>query len=202
MPKRQSIIKCTVTEIQEVCHRGGHVLAFERMTRVRVPAAQSARVFKRIPLKSREQGMPDARCTRGPVRKGGIGCAHEHTGQRRQSDIPCAMALRLITSSPRRSAFLPPSPLRSLLLKNLTPAPRRQDHTSLPYAIRAFVLRAHRVHRIPPQRIDDRDTPLVERMRRRGYSGYFGITEAKYFCFRGLTRVPKIGNDLPDGKRH
>ena len=64
MPKRQSIIKCTVTEIQEACHRGGHVLAFERMRRVRVPAAQSARVFKRIPLKSREQGMPDARCTR------------------------------------------------------------------------------------------------------------------------------------------
>src|SRR5882757_10340748 len=27
--------------------------------------------------------------------------AHEHTGQRRQSDIPCAMALRLITRSPR-----------------------------------------------------------------------------------------------------
>jgi hypothetical protein len=28
--------------------------------------------------------------------------AHEHTGQRRQSDIPCAMALRLISRSPRR----------------------------------------------------------------------------------------------------
>jgi len=35
-------------------------------------------------------------------------CAHEHTGQRRQSDIPCAMALRLITCSPRRTALLPP----------------------------------------------------------------------------------------------
>ena len=29
-------------------------------------------------------------------------CAHEHTGQRRQSDIPCAMALRLMPRSPRR----------------------------------------------------------------------------------------------------
>src|SRR6266404_1677746 len=28
-------------------------------------------------------------------------CAHEHTGQRRRSDIPCAMALRLIARSPR-----------------------------------------------------------------------------------------------------
>src|SRR6185369_12015316 len=35
-------------------------------------------------------------------------CAHEHTGQRRTSDIPCAMALRLITGSPRRTALLPP----------------------------------------------------------------------------------------------
>ena len=38
-------------------------------------------------------------------------CAHEHTGQRRRSDIPCAMALRLITRSPPEyRAFLPPSP--------------------------------------------------------------------------------------------
>ena len=33
-------------------------------------------------------------------------CAHEHTGQRRQSDIPCAMALRLISRSPRRRIHL------------------------------------------------------------------------------------------------
>ena len=52
--------------------------------------------------KQREQGMPDARCTRGLVCKGVRECAHEHTGQRRTSDIPCAMALRLISRSPRR----------------------------------------------------------------------------------------------------
>jgi hypothetical protein len=45
--------------------------------------------------------MPDARCTRGLVCKGRKKSAHEHTGQRRQSDIPCAMALRLMTRSPR-----------------------------------------------------------------------------------------------------
>src|SRR6202011_4752103 len=49
----------------------------------------------------RAQGMPDARCTRGLVCMCTEKCAHEHTGQRRQSDIPCAMALRLITRSPR-----------------------------------------------------------------------------------------------------
>jgi hypothetical protein len=37
---------------------------------------------------------------------------------------------------PGDRAFLPPSSLRSLLLKNLTPASGRQDHTALPYATR------------------------------------------------------------------
>jgi len=44
--------------------------------------------------------MPDARCTRDLVCNVHKKCAHEHTGQRRTSDIPCAMALRLITRSP------------------------------------------------------------------------------------------------------
>ena len=80
-------------------------------------------------------------------------CAHEHTGQRRASDIPCAMALRLITCSPRRTALLPPSRPEKLLPPGaLTPAPRRQDHTSLPYASAALVSRSFRVHRIPVPR--------------------------------------------------
>src|SRR4029077_19004002 len=55
--------------------------------------------------------------------------------QRRASGLPCAMALRLITCSPRRTALLPPlRPERQLPPGALTPAPRRQDHTSLPYA--------------------------------------------------------------------
>ena len=38
--------------------------------------------------------MPGARCTRGLVCELVEDGAHEHTGQRRASDIPCAMALR------------------------------------------------------------------------------------------------------------
>src|SRR5829696_2310043 len=60
--------------------------------------------------------------------------AHEHTGQRKHSDIPCATALRLIRALPGGAGLLSPSPLRSLLLKRLTPASRRQDHTTWPYA--------------------------------------------------------------------
>ena len=101
----------------------------------------------------RAQGMPDARCTRGLMRNVHRKCAHEHTGQRRTSDIPCAMALRLITCSPRRTALLPPlRPGKLLPPGALTPAPRRQDHTSLPYASGAVVTGSIRVHRIPVPR--------------------------------------------------
>ena len=39
--------------------------------------------------------------------------AHEHTGQREHSGLPCAMALRLTSCSPRRTALLPPLSQRS-----------------------------------------------------------------------------------------
>jgi hypothetical protein len=42
----------------------------------------------------------------------------------------------------------------------LTPASRRQDHTTSPSASARFVKRAARVHRIPLRVRDDRDTPL------------------------------------------
>jgi hypothetical protein len=61
---------------------------------------------------------------------------------------------------PGDRAFLSPSPLRSLLLKNLTPASRRQDHTTSPSASSALVSSTISVHRIPPRVRDDRDTPL------------------------------------------
>src|SRR5204863_10222271 len=108
------------------------------------------------------------------------------------------MALRLITCSPRRTALLPPSrPEKQLPPGALTPAPRRQDHTSSPYALMPFAIGTASVHRDPPHDRGDHDTPL--------WSGRDGCyvaliwpsDKAKYFLFRGLTRFPKIGNDLP-----
>ncbi len=52
-------------------------------------------------LEERAQGMPGARCTRGLVCQNCAFGAHEHTGERKHSDIPCAMALRLTSCSPR-----------------------------------------------------------------------------------------------------
>jgi hypothetical protein len=105
--------------------------------------------------------MPDARCTRGLACMCTKRCAHEHTGQRRQSDIPCAMALRLIGALPGDRAFLSPSPLRSLLLKNLTPASRRQDHTTSPYASAPFVKGASASTAPCPTFVTMADAPLL-----------------------------------------
>jgi hypothetical protein len=59
-----------------------------------------------------------------------------------------------------RGALLPPSSLRSLLLKNLTPASGCQDHTTSPSASSALVCSAISVHRNPLHVRDDRETPL------------------------------------------
>src|SRR4029079_11890664 len=83
--------------------------------------------------------------------------AHEHTGQREHSGLPCAMALRLTSCCSRRTALLPPSP--ALLIASLTPAPRRPTHTTSPYASGAYVYPAIRVHRISPRVRDDGRRP-------------------------------------------
>src|SRR5213079_540908 len=83
--------------------------------------------------------------------------AHEHTGQREHSGLPCAMALRLASCSSRRTALLPPS--LALLIASLTPAPRRPNHTTSPYASGAYVYGALSVHRISPHVRDDRERP-------------------------------------------
>ena len=106
--------------------------------RLRILAAHCARGLPDISLPSPIRGRRECRVRAAPA----VSCAnsankaaHEHTGQRRTSDIPCAMALRLITCSPRRTAFCLRCALGSRMPPGAwTPASRRQDHTSLPYA--------------------------------------------------------------------
>ena len=87
--------------------------------------------------------------------------AHEHTGQRRASDIPCAMALRLITRSPRsgraRCHRRPSEALASLELDASIGA--SQDHASLPYASAALVMRKLLRPPRPAPRCDDGQRP-------------------------------------------
>src|SRR3954454_16731568 len=65
--------------------------------------------------------------------------------------------------------------------QNLTPASRRQDHTTSPSAFSTVRQRCVRVHRIPPRVRDDRERPSVERdgAIRKVFCLY---KERKYFC--------------------
>src|SRR5476651_1143388 len=62
---------------------------------------------------------------------------HGHTGNTRHS--PRNGFNGLFRALPGDRALLPPSPLRSLLLKNLMPASGHQDHTTSPSAEASFV---------------------------------------------------------------
>ena len=65
---------------------------------------------------SKSEGAGNAGCALHP--RSHVQCVQEMRTRAYRSaeasDIPCAMALRLITCSPRRTAFLPPSPPRSV----------------------------------------------------------------------------------------
>src|SRR4029077_3116671 len=81
----------------------------------------------------RAQGRPGAQCTRSLVCKVVSTRVRNH-GFAETSGLPCAMVYGLFRALPGDRVLLPPSSLRSLLLKNLTPASGRQDHTTSPSA--------------------------------------------------------------------
>ena len=93
--------------------------------------------------------MPGARCTRGLVCKDALNKTHTSIQvQRRQSDIPCAMVLRLMPCSPRRRIRLVTVAhglavrivrLDYSNLRQLDTSNGCQDHTVLPYASASFV---------------------------------------------------------------
>jgi len=109
------------------------------------------------------------------------------------------MVYGLLRALPGDRAFLSPSPLRSLLLTSLTPASRRQNHTTSPSAPGALVFSTVGVHRIPSRVRDDREPPLCGTGRcQYELICYFGKSE--YFCQRALTEGSKNSpGDLPVG---
>jgi hypothetical protein len=131
--------------------------------RLRDLAARCARALRRLPPSIRTRGRRESRVRAAPAVSRAIVYKKTHTSiqvQRRQSGLPCAMVYGLLRALPGDRAFLPPSSLRNLFLKNLTPASGRQDHTASPSARVTLVSRNFRVHRIPPRVRDDREPPL------------------------------------------
>jgi hypothetical protein len=126
-------------------HLGVNAIAFiPGMTiRLRDPAAGCARVVpERCALSKRGRaGMPGARRTRSLMcvcwsLRMHMSIHSGRTGNHPAS--PHAMVLTAYTGSPRRSGFLASVACR-IISANLTPASRRQDHTTSPSAWVPFV---------------------------------------------------------------
>src|SRR4029078_813366 len=118
--------------------------------------------------------------------------AHEHTGPAgasRPSLRNGFTAYNVI--SPENGSFASVAPRKLLPPGALTPAPRRQDHTSLPYALMPFAIGTASVHRDPPHDHGDHDTPLWSGRDGDRYALIWPSGKAKYFLFWGLTRFPK-----------
>jgi hypothetical protein len=103
-----------------------------------------------------EEGAGNAGCALHPRSRVRNAQGNVHTSkqvQRRQSGIPCAMALRLMLCSPRRrirlvtvAAGLMVDMIRldRISHRQLGTSNGCRDHTVLPYALASFVLRAGR----------------------------------------------------------
>jgi hypothetical protein len=94
--------------------------------------------------------------------------AHEHTGQRKHSGLPCAMALRLTSCSSRRTALLPPSP--ALLIARFLRV--RLAHSASTVSHRTFVTIAS----VPQLGETGGVMPMI-----------CVRTKAEYFCAKGWT---------------
>ena len=201
---------------------------------VRILTASSARALRdfRPRQKQRAQGKPGARCTRGLVCNK---CEETHTSiqvQSEHSGIPCAMALRLMARSPRRRIRL--ASVVGGLAAGRTRSDRlrlrstwHQQRVSGPHG---FAVRNERrsscaplsAHGRPALRIrfapdaaastashpnvrDDRDTPLVERMRRGNYGADLGEAgSGLFFAMRldGWNRVDLVREISVCAQRH
>jgi hypothetical protein len=92
---------------------------------------------------TREQGMPGACCTRDLVCNSARGVTHTSIQvQSEHSGIPCAMALRLIAYSPRRTALLPPSSHKARAFAQLDAS----TATSGPHAFAVRFMRVRLAH--------------------------------------------------------
>src|SRR2546422_2939201 len=128
----------------------------------------------------RAQGRPGACCTRGlacDLRKQKCTRAYRAAGAFRPSLRNGFTAYFVL--SPENGSFA--SVASETDPANLTPAPRRPNHTTSPYASGAYVYRAISVHRISPRVRDVREAPLI----RRETSGVMRLiwvrTKAEYF---------------------
>jgi hypothetical protein len=112
--------------------------------------------------------------------------AHEHTGSAEAIRHSPRNGLRLIRALPGDRLVDTVTGGNSA---SLTPASRRQDHTTSPSARRALVRSTARVHRIPLRVCDVRETPLCWNGTAVDIQVIWVFGKPEYFCRRGWTRI-------------
>src|SRR5437763_12883567 len=98
----------------------------------------SPEFYKFLVLTLEVEGAGNAGCALHPRSRVPKMCIMAHTSiqvSRNTPTSPAQWLYGLYRALPGGAGLLSPSSLRSLLLKNLTPASRRQDHTTSPYAL-------------------------------------------------------------------
>ena len=126
--------------------------------------------------------------------------AHEHTGSAEavRPSLRNGFTTYFVLSPARPCLFVTVIPKKRELLKNLTPAKGRQDHTTSPSASCAVRQRRRRVHRIPcPTSVTIAKRPSrLGRDAKRSRSD-LGVLKTKIFFQRGLDSP---FTDLPVGQ--
>jgi hypothetical protein len=152
-------------------------------------------------LTLQSEGAGNTGCTLHPRSRVQQCTKQTHTSiqvQRRQSGIPCAMVLRLISRSPRRSGFLV-TVIGGAASADLTPASRRQDHTTLPSASVPFVNGTSASTASHPASVTIAIRPSVG-WDSDGYRGDLGVVRTGIFLRKGLdskfTDLP-VGHNQP-----
>jgi hypothetical protein len=118
---------CTMDCFASLAMTAGYNFAFSPQVRARVGLLVSP---------SNIEGVGNAGCQRTRSRACSVESTRvSHHGYAETPGIPARDGFNgFLRDLPGDRAFLSPSPLRSLLPKNLTPASRRQDHTTSPSA--------------------------------------------------------------------
>ena len=111
---------------------------------------------------------------------------HTDTGQLEIPAFPAEWLYGLFVLSPENGSFASVA-VRGFLLADLTPASRRQDHTTSPYAPARTSVAALGVHRISPNVRDVRERPSIGRDGR-SYAGDLRENESRIFLREGLDR--------------
>ena len=157
--------------------------------------------FANRSAQKRAWGMPGAQCTRSLVCESGGWNAHEYSQRvhRKTPGIPHATVYGLYRALLGDRAFLPPSPLRSLLPRDLNASIGASGPHGFAVRIGAVRQERRRVHRIQPRVRDDRDTPLEWGGRRQFYTD-FGLRKIGIFLQMGLDTASRgARTDLPVG---